>query len=385
MELTNKQIEEILTKVLTKENGLNDILEMLLNAMMQSERSVHLKGCSNNKANGYRPGQVFGYGKQINLRIPRDRIGSFYPTILALFRDQETYLKEVSFQLYSKGLTTRDVSEVMETIYGNHYSKSTISSINKSFYEQMESWRNRQLEGHYQALYIDGLHVKLKRDGRYQNECFYIILGLKQDNTREIISIVNLPSESSQGWNDIFEDLKSRGLNSVGLIVSDGLSGLDSVISKHFKTAHQKCIVHLHRTLSSYVRRTDKKALAEDFKQVLSPNKEDYDLDQVSKALKSFSDKWRGKYPSLGKYIDKLEWQPYFTYLNYDVSIRRMIYTTNWIERFNRSARRTLKIRGAFPDEDSVLALITAVAMEKSDKQYKRAVYGFDNETKLKK
>jgi len=111
-----------------------------------------------------------------------------------LFRDQEEYLKTVSFQLYSKGLTTRDISDVMETIYGAHYSKSKVSNISQSFYDQMEDWRNRQLDSHYTAFYIDGLHVKLKRDGKYRNECFYIILGLKEDFTREVIAIVNFPN-----------------------------------------------------------------------------------------------------------------------------------------------------------------------------------------------
>jgi len=386
MNLTKKQTEEVLSNFLEQKNGLNEVLQMMLNAMMYSERKEHLVESNFNKANGYRQGNVFGYGKQIELRIPRDRQSCFTPTILALFRDQENYLKEVSFQMYSKGLTTRDISEVMETIYGTHYSKSKISNINQSFYEQMQAWRNRELDGHYLALYIDGLHVKLKRNSRYENECFYIILGLKEDLTREVIAIVNFPSESSHGWRDIFQNLKERGVGTVGLIVSDGIVGLESVIAEEFnQTAHQKCIVHLQRTLSKYVRREDKLELAEDFRQVLSPDDQSYTTEQAYQSLLDFSSKWGEKYKALGKYILKLEWQPYFTYLNYSVKIRRMIYTTNWIERFNRSCRRTLKIRGAFPNEESVLALITSVAIDKSDKQYHYPIYKFKFEPKLSK
>lgn len=384
MNLTKKQTEEVLSKFLDKENGLNEVLSMVLNSMMLSERTEYLKTDNSNKGNGYRQGNVFGYGKQIELRIPRDRQSSFVPTILALFREQESYLKEVSFQMYSKGLTTRDISEVMETIYGTHYSKSTISNISQSFYQQMEAWRNRDLDSHYLAFYIDGLHVKLKREGRYQNECFYIILGLKEDYTREVIAIVNFPTESSTGWQQIFTELKQRGVKSVGLIVSDGLSGLDNIISQEFKnTPHQKCIVHLQRTLQSYVRSEDKKELASDFRYVLSPDDKDYTQEQAYNNLIDFSEKWSKKYKQLGKYINNLEWQPYFIYLDYSVKIRRMIYTTNWIERFNRSARRTLKIRGAFPNEDSVLALITSVAIDKSDKSYGYPIYNFKFEQKL--
>lgn len=384
MNLTKKQTEEVISNFLEKENGLNTVLEMMLNAMMYSERQSFLSEGANNKGNGYRTGNVFGFGKQIELRIPRDRQSSFIPTILALFRDQESYLKEVSFQMYSKGLTTRDISEVMETIYGTHYSKSKISNISQSFYGQMEAWRNRDLDSHYLAFYIDGLHVKLQRDKRYQNECFYIILGLKEDFTREVIAIVNLPTESSTGWRQIFSELKQRGVKSVGIIVSDGLSGLEKIISEEFnKTPHQKCIVHLQRTLQAYVRTEDKKELAQDFRLVLSPDEKDYTKEQAYQSLIDFKNKWKVKYKQLDRYITNLEWQPYFTYLDYSVKIRRMLYTTNWIERFNRSARRTLKIRGAFPNEDSVLALITSVAIDKSDKTYAYPIYNFKFESKL--
>lgn len=384
MNLTKKQTEEVLSNFLDKENGLNEVLSMMLNAMMYSERKEHLSDAISNKANGYRHGSVFGYGRQIELRIPRDRRSDFIPTILALFRDQESYLKEVSFQLYSKGLTTRDISDVMETIYGKHYSKSTVSNISQSFYEQMQAWRNRELDAHYLIFYIDAIHVKLKRDNRYKNECFYIILGLKEDFTREIIAIVNFPTESAQGWKQIFKDVKDRGVKSVGLIVSDGLSGLESSIAEMFnKSPHQKCIVHLQRILQAYVRSEDKKQLAADFRNVLSPDKEDYTKDQACEALMKFSEKWGKKYKSLSKYIAELEWQPYFTYLDYSVKIRRMIYTTNWIERFNRSCRRTLKVRGAFPNEDAVLALITSVAIDKGEKRYNYSIYNFNFEPKL--
>jgi len=130
MNLTKKQTEEVLSNFLIKENGLNDVLQMVLNSLMLSERAVHLRDRSyNNKGNGFRMANVFGHGHQIELRVPRDRNSTFIPTILALFREQESYLKEVSFQMYSKGLTTRDIEDVMTTIYGSHYSKSKIARL----------------------------------------------------------------------------------------------------------------------------------------------------------------------------------------------------------------------------------------------------------------
>jgi transposase-like protein len=269
------------------------------------------------------------------------------PVILALFREQESYLKEISFQLYSKGLTTREISDVIKTIYGKTYSRTVVSNINVSFYKQMEMWRNRDLEEHYIALYIDVIRVNLKRDGVYKKEAFYIILGLKEDDTRELIAIVNAPEESATGWKLVFNDLKSRGLKTTGIIVSDGLTGLDNAIAEELPdTPHQKCVVHLQRKLQSMVRQSDKKILAEDIRYLLSPDDKYYKQKNVIDRINEIANKWVGKYKGLAKYLRNLEWQSYFTYLNYDTRIRRILYTTNWIERFNKSARRTLKIRG---------------------------------------
>jgi len=383
MNLTKKQTEEVLSKFISEENGLHSVLEMVLNSLMISERTTFLSDNSDNKGNGYRQSNVFGHGKQLELRIPRDRFSNFTPTILALFRDQEDYIKEVSFKLYRKGLTTRDVSDVMETIYGKAYSKSKVSDISKSFYEQMEAWRNRDLDEHYLAFYIDGLHTKLKRDKKYENECFYIILGLKEDYTREIVSIVNFPQESATAWELIFDQIKERGLKSVGLVVSDSLSAIDKSISKKLNCPHQKCTVHLIHNLMKHVRISDRKELAGDFRKVLNVDDKNHCIDTAIDEFLVFKSKWRNKYKSFGTYLDKLEIEPYLTFLNYDVKIRRMIYTTNWIERFNKSARRTLKIRGAFPNEESVLALITSVGMEMGDNHYKYPIYNFKYEDKL--
>lgn len=383
MNLTKKQTEAVLSKFISQENGLNTVLEMVINSLMLSERSVFLSNSSNNKGNGYRYASAFGHGHQLELKIPRDRLSQFTPTILALFKEQESYLKEVSFKLYTKGLTTRDISDVMETIYGSSYSKSKISDISLSFYDQMTAWRNRDLDEHYLALYIDGLHTKLKRDNKYENECFYIILGLREDYTREIVAIVNFPQESATAWEYIFDEIKNRGVKSVGLIVSDSLSAIDKSISNKFKTAHQKCTVHLTRNLMSRVRSSDKKEIALDLKKILDVDNPQHTTAKAIEYFSDFKNKWRKKYSSFGSYLDGLQIEPYLTFLNYDVKIRRMIYTTNWIERFNKSARRTLKIRGAFPNEESVLALITSVAIELGDNHYKYPIYNFKDEAKL--
>lgn len=384
MELTKLQTEKVLSQFLDKKNGLNEVLEMVLNALMHSERELFLDSHKEkNKANGYRQGQAFGRGRQLSLRIPRDRQGQFYPVLLALLRDQDSQIHELSFTLYSKGLTTRDIGDVLDVIYGKNYSKSQISSITTEFYKQMEQWRNRALEEEYLVVYIDALWEKVRRDN-IASEAFYIIMGLKKDFTREIIGIVNLPVESSAGWEEVLNGLKERGLKKVHLFVSDGLKSLETAIAKVFnQSTHQKCIVHLQRNILAYVRSSHKEEIAEDFKQVLNPDDKDYTKKQAMEKLKEFAGKWGKYYKHINRLPNKEDIEYYFTYLDFDHRIRRMIYTTNWIERFNKSCRRTLKIRNSFPTPESALALITSVAIEKSQKQYAFPIHNFKFEEKF--
>ena len=229
IELSKVQLQESLNNLLLKENGLTTVLEMTLNSLMYAEREQYLKNSSSNKGNGYRKAFAVGMGKQIELRIPRDRLGMFQPMVLALIRDQKQQLEDLSFELYGSGLTTRQIGSIMEKIYGKHYSKTAISNITATFYDQMEHWRERALESTYLAVYIDAIHIKIRRE-TVSSEAFYILLGLKEDYTREVIGIVNIPSESATGWKEVLESIKGRGVKNIGLIISDNLTGLDTVV-----------------------------------------------------------------------------------------------------------------------------------------------------------
>jgi transposase-like protein len=384
MELTKLQTEAVLKQFLSKENGLNDVLEILMNSLMYSEREAFLQeSSSDNKGNGYRPGQVFGRGQQLQLKIPRDRQGQFYPLILALLREQDSQIHDISFNLYSKGLTTRDIGDVLELIYGKNYSKSTISKINTSFYEQMEAWRNRKIDKEYLAVYIDATWVKVKRD-TIQSEAFYIMMGLKTDYTREIIGIINIPMESAEGWRQALEELKERGLEKVHLFISDGLKSLEKAISSVYRQSiHQKCTVHLIRNILAKVRSNHKEEIAKDFRLVLDPDNKNHTKELALAKLDEFTNKWGKIYRHIKLLPHKEDISFYFNFLMYDVNVRRMIYTTNWIERFNKSCKRTLKIRNSFPSPESALALITSVAIEKEEKKYSYPIHNFKFEPKF--
>jgi putative transposase len=384
MQLSKVQIQSVLTDLVSRENGLNELLSLTINALMLGERQAHLSSSYEaNKGNGYRYGTAFGLGKQIELKIPRDRLGAFKPIALLLLREQETYLREACFELYSKGLTTAQVGEVLEKLYGTHYSSSSISLINKEFYRAMEQWRSRKLEPHYLVVYIDAIHQKVCRE-TISTEAFYVLLGVREDYTREVLGIVNIPTESATGWSLVLEDIKQRGVQSIGLVVSDNLTSLDTAVGKVFNSPHQKCVVHLLRNTLAQIHPKHKQAVADDLKKVFDLNIPTDTHQQVHNRLQQFCTQWQKPYPAMVKKLQQTQLDYYTTYLQFNPQIRRMIYTTNWIERLNRDFRRTLKIRGAMPTVESVLALMSKVAIDKENNLYRYPIQNFKFDTALK-
>lgn len=383
IELTKVQLQASLGKLLEQENGITSVLEMTLNALMHSERSTYLQQSTQNKGNGYRKAFAVGLGKQIELKIPRDRLGLFQPMVLALIRDQKQQLEDLSFELYGNGLTTSQIGSVMKKIYGRHYSKQAISNITSTFYNQMQMWRERSLDTTYLAVYIDAIHLKVRR-GTVSSEAFYILLGVKEDYTREVLGIVNIPSESASGWQEVLMDIKQRGVEKIGLIISDNLTGLDKVIPLVYRnTAHQKCVVHLKRSILNKVASKHKEEVAEDLKDVFDLDLSNDTVDKAFGRLVVFADRWRKKYRHIGNLAYNENNELYFTYTNYHPKIRRMIYTTNWIERLNKEFRRTFKIRNSMPNIESALTLLSKVAMDKEDGYMKYPIYKFKFDKKL--
>jgi len=223
---------------------------------MKFERKEFLRLTdASNKGNGYRFGRAIGFGKSISLHIPRDRLGHFYPVLLTIIKSQEEELQRLAFNLYSKGLTTRDVGEIFEDIYGKAYSKTSISRINQSFQEEIFRWRNRTLNKHYPVLMIDALHTRIRRASSVEVEAVYTVLALQDDMTRDIIAVESIPQESASGWEWLLKRLKERGLENVDLIIADGLTGLEQSIANVFPSADfQKCVTHMKRNILTKVR-----------------------------------------------------------------------------------------------------------------------------------
>lgn len=386
MQLTLSQSSEVVNEII-REHGLNKILEMMLNSIMKLEREGFLKEEDNrlNKANGYRIRRTVGINKAITLSIPRDRLGHFYPVLLTLIKEQEEELTELAFNLYSKGLSTRDVSDIFQKLYSGKYSKSTISRFNQEFIEELDNWRNRPLESYYPVIVIDALYSKVRRELSIENEATYIVMALREDFTRDIIALEHIPTESASGWEELLHRLKSRGVENTELIIADGLTGLENSVAKVFPKANfQKCVVHLKRKILNKVSNKHKSEISEDLRKVFIVNDSSYSKKDGIVNMNKFISKWGKKYKFIGN-MKAIRFYYYFTYLEYDYRVRSMLYTTNWIENLNKQFRRVLKIRNSMPSEESILLLLTKVAYDKVEKYNKYPIYNFKFDKKLYK
>lgn len=379
LKLNKKQLQTVINSHLEQESGLNELFAMMINGLMRSERSAFFseEKIEGNKGNGYRQVTRSGIGSKLSLQIPRDRLGVFKPVIMGLLDEQEEKVKELCFELYGKGLTTRQIEDVVSNIYGSSYSKSSISRITTDFSAMVESWLNRQLEHRYLVVYIDAIHLKVRRE-TVATEAFYVLLGLKEDHTREVLGIVNIPQESASGWEEVLLNIRSRGVGEVGLFVFDDLTGLDTVIGKVYSNSmQQKCTIHFQRNLSKHIRRSSKEEFCQQLKKVFDPDNAQHTTEQALQSLREVLTRWSKTYPKLKSTLNRDDLETVFTYLNFDYRVRRMVYTTNWIERLNKSFRRTLKMRNALPNPKAAITLMGYVAIEMEEGTYSYPITNF--------
>ncbi len=379
LKITSKQIKEFLLSI-AREKGVNELLKRTFEAMMKAEREVY-KQEHGDVSNGFRSRRIWGYGKVFELRVPRTRSSGFYPVLLGILKEQQSEAMTIAFELYRRGLTDKEIGEIFDKLYGRHYSSSRISQIVSYVREDIKQWLNRYLESYYPVLYIDAIYQYTRIGDRVQKVPYYVILGLKEDFTREVLSIESFEVESSTGWEIVLSGLKRRGVEKVSLIVSDAVSGIENAVSKVFSGSdHQLCVNHLKRKIEQIALKDDRIQIRTELKQVFTTDTPDDNPDKGWKRWLDFIDKWGKKYRRLYYYkTDK--YRLYFTYLAYDRRIRNMIYTTNWIESLNKSFRKVLHKRGAMPSTDSVINLLASVAIDY--KAHKRHIYNFAYEPKF--
>lgn len=375
-----QKLKEILYSNISLEEFLLSMIKDMMETLMKAELTELLKyekyspegHNSGNSRNGfYKRSYETKYGKIENLNIPRDRNDEFQQQLIPPYKRRDGWLEDMIMQLYANGVSTRDVGSIIEKLYGNSYSPTTISNITDVAIEEINKWRQRKLNKRYSVLFIDAMSVKLRRD-TVANDSVYFILGIDEEGYREVLDFYIGTTESSYVWEEILYSLKERGATDVLLSVMDGLPGLEEAFNKVYPKADvQSCVVHKVRNTIRKVRKKDLSEILQDLKSVYeSPTK-----DQAMIMLDEFSTKWGKLYP---KVVDS--WNnnsSLFTYYSYPLAIRKVIYTTNWIERFNKEARRLTKIKNSFPTEDSLSKIIYFKVIDCNSKWSTRKMKGF--------
>lgn len=347
------------------EFSLSQFTVAMLESLMLLEREIYLKSHQGKEdsANGSYLRSFKSLSKNgLMIKMPRSRNGHFKPLMLELINQQKEQLHELALLMYQKGLSSRDVSYIMQSFFGESMSRETVNNLADEFQEIRKQWENRTLDAYYKAIFCDALFVSLRRGNSYSKEAVYIMYGVKEDNTRELILLELNPSESSSLWGEYFEKLKKRGVEQVDLIVADGLPYFDDYAKRYYPEADiQKCVVHLQRNILNKIRPKDKLEFSLDLKHVFNNFESTSTIDNVFEKIEKLKNKWGRIYTKILQKLSPERIYDYLTYIKYPVEVRRMIYTTNSIENLNRQIRRITKTKVSFENEDNLLNLVYMV------------------------
>ena len=330
------------------EAAVNTLLQTELTAFLDYEKHDRMGFNSGNSRNGTYTRTLHTEYGDLNLSMPRDRNGEFNQQTVAPYKRSNDTLEAFVIHMFQKGVTMSEISDLIEKMYGHHYTPQTISNMTKAMSEQVEAFKDRPLDKRYICVYLDATYISLKRD-TVSKEAVYIAVGIREDGSKEVLAYAVAPTESAFVWQEVLLDLKERGVEEVLLFISDGLKGITDRIFAVFPDAkYQACCVHLSRGIFHKVRVTDRAEICDDFKTVYRA--ESRKLGE--EALKAFVDKWKTAYP---KVMKSLESNPcIFTFYDFPKSIWRSIYSTNLIESFNKKVKKYSKRKEQFPNEDSL-------------------------------
>ncbi len=334
----------------------SDLYKQGVEEMLKGELDEHL-GYEKHSKEGHNTGNSRNgsYPKKVKteslgdlvLNIPRDRKSDFEPQLIPKGQRMSDKLEEAIIGMYSRGMTTSDISEQVKQAYGVDVSEGTISNVTNKVIEHVKEWQNRPLEPVYFAVWMDGIVLKVKQNGKYINKCIYLVIGLKKDGLKEVLGMWMAETESASFWMSVLTDLKARGVEDILIACTDNLKGFTDAIKGVFpQTVTQLCIVHQIRNSCKYVVWKDRKAFCVDLKEVYAaPNK-----DAAGHALAGFAAKWEQKYKH-AILSWKTNWDNLTSYFDFPVEIRKIIYTTNTIENVNRGIRKYIKTKVQFTDD----------------------------------
>jgi putative transposase len=362
-----KTIDDVMGKDGLIQRLVKDVLENILEGEIEEhlgrnkyERTETNEDSKKNYRNGYSSKNLRSSFGDVDLDIPRDRNAEFEPQIIKKYETVCTELDKKVISLYAKGMTTSDIQAEIEDLYGITISPSMVSRITDKVMDSAVEWQNRSLDKIYPIVYLDAMYFKVRSNGKIVNKAVYICLGYNMQGYKEILGSWVDEAEGAKFWLKVCTDLKNRGVKEILIACMDGLKGLPEAIKTVFPSVNiQTCIVHQIRNSIKYIASKDKKEFMKDLKCVYKASTEELALTH----LDNLKDKWGDKYAIV---IDSWynNWSQLSTFFNFSPEIRKMIYTTNTLEGFNRQIRKYTKARTLFPTDQSLSKCVYLATME---------------------
>ncbi len=334
----------------------------LMERMLDAELTEHLgfernavegRGRGNSR-NGHTTKTVLTESGPVDVRVPRDRAGTFEPKLVAKHQRRLEGFDEKVLALYARGMSVRDIQMHLRDLYGTEVAPDLISRVTDAVLDEARAWQSRPLDAIYPIVYIDALFVSVRDGGTVKKKAIYIALGTTLEGKREVLGLWFEGTEGARFWLSALTELKNRGVQDILFLCCDGLSGLPQAIEAAFPRAVvQTCIVHMIRASLRYVAYGERKRIVEALRAIYSAETED----AASHALDAFEERFGGKYPSIVK-MWRARWNEVVPFLSYPPEIRRILYTTNAIESLNFQLRKSLRPKGHFPSDDAVLKIV---------------------------
>jgi transposase-like protein len=341
------------------QQALKDLFKDTIQEMLEAELATDLgysksekTGTSDqNRRNGHSTKTVRSEYGELDLTVPRDRVGTFEPMVVKKHQKNVTGIEDQILSLYAKGVSTREIQDHLQNLYGIEVSPTLISNVTAKIMPMVKEWQNRPLQSVYAIVFLDAIHFKVRQDGLIQNKAAYMAIGVDMDGNKDVLGMWIGETESSKFWLSVLNELKNRGVQDILIICVDNLTGFSEAIGASFPdTEIQKCIVHQVRNSVRYVSYKDLKKVTADLKPIYQAASEDLGRQQ----LLAFSEKWNAKYPLIAKSWER-NWAELSTFFKYPPEIRKIIYTTNMIESYHRQLRKVTKGKSIFPNDEALL------------------------------
>lgn len=360
------------------QEALKDLLGGTIKEMMEAEMEDHLgyekseRSNSDDCRNGYKSKTVQSSIGEVEISVPQDRKSTFEPKIVKKGQKDISDIDQKIIAMYAKGMTTRQISDTIEDIYGFDVSESFVSDVTDKILPQIEEWQNRPLDEIYPVVYIDAIHYSVRDNGVIAKKAAYVILGINMEGRKEVLSLAIGENESAKFWLNALNELKNRGVQDILIICADGLSGIKEAIAAAFpKTDYQRCMVHMVRNTLKYVASKDMKAFAADLKTIYNAISEEEGL----KARDRIVEKWASKYPnSMKRWTEN--WDVVVPIFKFSKDVRKIIYTTNAIESLNSTYRKLNRQRSVFPGDQALLKALYLATFE-ATKKWTQPIHGW--------